>query len=86
MSEENPVPGTHKRSSTLVQQVMDSLSRRIEQGEYSPGDKLPPESGLMLEQHVSRTVIREAISRLQALCSLLVEFKSSTRISSWCLS
>ena len=66
MSEENPVPGTHKRSSTLVQQVMDSLSRRIEQGEYSPGDKLPPESGLMLEQHVSRTVIREAISRLQA--------------------
>ncbi len=66
MSEENPVSGTHRRSSTLVQQVMDSLSRRIEQGDFCPGDKLPTESGLMLEHHVSRTVIREAISRLQA--------------------
>ena len=45
---------------------MDDLSRKIEQREYAPGDKLPPESGLMCEQGVSRTVIREAISRLQA--------------------
>jgi len=31
-----------------------------------PGDRLPPEADMMLQQGVSRTVVREAISRLQA--------------------
>ena len=63
--EKNPV-GARRRPVSLVRQVMDDLRGRIEQGDYAPGDKLPPESGLMEEQQVSRTVIREAISRLQA--------------------
>ena len=66
MNKDHLATTVRRRSSTLVHQVMDDLSRKIEQGEYRPGDKLPPESGLMLEQQVSRTVVREAISRLQA--------------------
>lgn len=66
MDKESSDTGSCKRPTSLVHQVMDDLSRKIEQREYAPGDKLPPESGLMREQGVSRTVIREAISRLQA--------------------
>lgn len=66
MDKERSDARNSKRPASLVHQVMDDLSRKIEQREYAPGDKLPPESGLMCEQGVSRTVIREAISRLQA--------------------
>jgi GntR family transcriptional repressor for pyruvate dehydrogenase complex len=45
---------------------MNDLSEKIRQGFYQPGQKLPTEPSLMAEQGVSRTVVREAISRLQA--------------------
>jgi len=55
-----------KRSRSLVQEVMNDLSAKIIKGIYKPGEKLPTEPDLMGSQGVSRTVVREAMSRLQA--------------------
>lgn len=51
----------------LSDSVVDAITARIVAGEIRPGDKLPTESALMEELTVSRTVAREAISRLQAV-------------------
>ena len=55
-----------KRSRSLAQEVMNDIAARIRRGFYAPGDKLPTEPEVMAEQGVSRTVVREALSRLQA--------------------
>lgn len=55
-----------KRNRSLTQEVVAELSRLIQSGTWKPGDKLPTESAIMQTQAVSRTVVREAISRLQA--------------------
>lgn len=52
--------------SNLSTSVVDTLRQRIVEGHLRPGDKLPAESALEDEFRVSRTVIREALSRLQA--------------------
>jgi GntR family transcriptional repressor for pyruvate dehydrogenase complex len=46
--------------------VVSQLSEHIQQGELKAGDKLPTETEIMVEQGVSRSVVREAISRMQA--------------------
>ncbi len=55
-----------RRSRGLVSGVMDSLAASIREGQLQAGDKLPTESEIMARFEVSRTVVREAISRLQA--------------------
>lgn len=55
-----------RRPRSLAQEVVDDLTRQIRGGALRQGDKLPTESELMQLQGVSRTVVREAISRLQA--------------------
>ena len=50
----------------LTQQLVARLSNLIGTGVLSPGEKLAPESEIVRQQGVSRTVVREAISRLQA--------------------
>ncbi len=60
-----------RRVRGLVNEVMASLADSIRAGAIKPGDKLPSESEIMARFDVSRTVVREAISRLQA--SRLVE-------------
>lgn len=51
---------------TLAVSIVDSLRRRIVDGTIPSGEKLPSESALIGEFGVSRTVVREAVSRLQA--------------------
>ncbi len=46
--------------------VVRSITERIEKGVLKPGDKLPTENAIMTLHGVSRTVVREAISGLQA--------------------
>ena len=60
-----------RRPRGLVQEIVTSLSASIRDGMISPGEKLPSESEIMARFDVSRTVVREAISKLQA--SQLVE-------------
>lgn len=55
-----------RRSRNLTQNVVAALSERIRRGEFHAGEKLPTESKFMESFGVSRTVIREAMSRLQA--------------------
>lgn len=59
-------PAARPRRGGLVQEVVQHLSEMITQGKLQPGDKLPTESAILSEMAVSRTVVREAISRLQA--------------------
>jgi DNA-binding FadR family transcriptional regulator len=55
-----------KRGRTLAQGIVDDLTAKINAGICSPGEKLPTEPELMATHGVSRTVVREAMSRLQA--------------------
>jgi GntR family transcriptional repressor for pyruvate dehydrogenase complex len=55
-----------RRPRNLALAVVDSLADRIRDGRLGPGAKLATESALMAEFGVSRTVIREALSKLQA--------------------
>ncbi len=60
-----PILGRARRGG-LVQAVVGHLQQQIQSGLIQPGDKLPTESAVMDTLGVSRTVVREAISRLQA--------------------
>jgi len=55
-----------RRPRGLVNEVVESLTASIRDGQIKPGDKLPTESEIVARFDVSRTVVREAISRLQA--------------------
>lgn len=55
-----------ERARSQPQRVFDSVAERIRDGRLKPGDRVPPEPELMRELSVSRTVVREAMSRLQA--------------------
>jgi GntR family transcriptional regulator, transcriptional repressor for pyruvate dehydrogenase complex len=52
--------------SSLTDKVVATLSEDIERGMLRPGDRIPTEVALMKQLSVSRSVVREAISRLQA--------------------
>ena len=50
----------------LTDRLADQLARRIEAGELAPGQRLPTEQQLSEQFGVSRTVVREAVSRLKS--------------------
>ncbi|NUW39076.1 FadR/GntR family transcriptional regulator [Nonomuraea rhodomycinica] len=52
--------------TSRTQRLVDTLTARIREGVVRPGERLPTESSLVETYGVSRTVVREAISRLQA--------------------
>ena len=60
-----------RRPKSLAFGVVEELADRIRDGRLAPGAKLATEAALMGEFGVSRTVIREALSKMQA--SSLVE-------------
>ena len=60
-----------RRPKSLALGVVEELADRIRDGRLPPGAKLATEAALMGEFGVSRTVIREALSKMQA--SSLVE-------------
>lgn len=55
-----------RRSRSLTTDLVQALGDRVRDGTLATGAKLPPEGAIMEEFGVSRTVVREAISRLQA--------------------
>ncbi|WP_277964545.1 FadR/GntR family transcriptional regulator [Pseudomonas sp. RIT-To-2] len=66
MDNHDPHASVRRRHRSLAQDLVTELSRRIHSGELRSATKLPTESQVMAEHGVSRTVVREAISRLQA--------------------
>ncbi|MEL7312183.1 MAG: FadR/GntR family transcriptional regulator [Pseudomonadota bacterium] len=65
----------------LYQAVADQLQRRILDGVYSPGDRLPGERELADEMGVSRVTIREAEIALQAMGYIVVKPGSGAYVS-----
>ncbi|NWE12519.1 FadR/GntR family transcriptional regulator [Pseudomonas yamanorum] len=55
-----------KRSPGLAHDIVTALTQQILLGQMAPGEKLPSESAIVGEYGVSRTVVREALSKLQA--------------------
>lgn len=55
-----------KKPLSLAQTLAEAISGDIRAGRLKPGDKLPTESAIMAQHDVSRTVVREAMSYLQA--------------------
>lgn len=66
MNQESPLAGNRRKNRSLTQDLVSELSRQITEGHIKRGEKLPTESEVMDRYGVSRTVVREAISRLQA--------------------
>ena len=56
-----------KPAIKLSDQVASALEAEIREGRIQAGDKLPTEAALAQQFEVSRTVVREAISRLKSL-------------------
>ena len=59
-------PARPRRQRGLVGEIVDSLAASIREGQIQLGEKLPTEAEIMSRFDVSRTVVREALSRLQA--------------------
>ena len=55
-----------RRPRSLALELVEALGDRIRDGRLAAGDRLPTEAAFMAEFGVSRTVVREAISKLQA--------------------
>ena len=66
MDNPNDLPRLPRKRRSLAQELVTALSEQIRDGLLKRGDKLPTESAIMEAHGVSRTVVREAISRLQA--------------------
>jgi DNA-binding FadR family transcriptional regulator len=63
----NPQAAPEKRKTrSLTFELVEQLSTEIQNGTLSSGQKLPTEAAIMERFGVSRTVVREAISKLQA--------------------
>ena len=62
----NPSLPPRLKPRSLALDLVERLSTEIAQGQWPAGQKLPTESAIMARFGVSRTVVREAISRLQA--------------------
>jgi GntR family transcriptional repressor for pyruvate dehydrogenase complex len=56
-----------KAGARLSEQLAESLAIGIRDGQLPPGQRLPTEAGLAQRFGVSRTVVREALSRLRTL-------------------
>ena len=54
-------------TARLSDRVADALATEIPAGRFAAGEKLPTESSLSAQFGVSRTVVREAVSRLRSL-------------------
>jgi len=65
VASQTPTPSPAKPPK-LAQALVEALTMRVRSGELPPGSKLPSEAEIMGEFGVSRTVVREAISHLQA--------------------
>ncbi len=59
-------PASLRRGRSLTADLVQALGDRVRDGRLPGGTRLPKEADLMAEFGVSRTVVREAMSRLQA--------------------
>lgn len=65
---------------TLAKQVIERIVHLLSSGQLKAGDKLPTEMELMDILHVSRPVLREALSSLETL-GVITRKPAAARIS-----
>lgn len=58
---------TLQPAARLSDRVAEALAAEIQAQRLAPGDRLPTENALSMQFAVSRTVVREAVSRLKSL-------------------
>jgi DNA-binding FadR family transcriptional regulator len=61
------LPAPQRRDGSLVEATAEAISSRILHGDLAAGDRLPTERALVEQLGVSRTVLRESLSSLEAL-------------------
>jgi GntR family transcriptional repressor for pyruvate dehydrogenase complex len=76
-SEKNPAAS----GSSKVEEITNYILKKIRTKEYKPGDKLPTENEFCEMTGISRTSIREAIKRLEALSIVQIRRGEGTFIS-----
>ena len=62
----SPTAVSRRRPRGLVMEIVGTLEGEVRSGHLPVGNKLPTEAEIMARFDVSRTVVREALSRLQA--------------------
>ncbi|MBW2279575.1 MAG: FadR family transcriptional regulator [Deltaproteobacteria bacterium] len=73
-----PVEETGRR--VLPDAVADRIREAILDGEFAPGDRLPPERELAEQLHVNRSSIREALKKLEQLRLVEIQQGSGIRV------
>lgn len=82
MQEEKiPNPLSKTPTPSKVEEITNYILRKIRTKEYLPGDKLPTENEFCEMTGISRTSIREAIKRLEALSIVQIRRGEGTFIS-----
>ncbi|MDD7965414.1 FadR/GntR family transcriptional regulator [Actinomycetospora lemnae] len=69
------------RTGSVVDRVIGALVARVENGEFSAGERLPPEADLAAELDVSRLSLREAVRTLAGAGVLEVRRGDGTFVS-----
>jgi DNA-binding FadR family transcriptional regulator len=68
------------RRRKLYEEVADRLEAMIRDGEFRPGDQLPPERELMVRFGVGRSAVREAMLALQRMGLVAVSSGGRSRV------
>jgi DNA-binding FadR family transcriptional regulator len=76
-------PRTLRRPRSLTGDLVQALGDRVRDGRLAPGSKLPTEAAIVAEFGVSRTVVREAMSRLQAAGVVQTRHGIGTFVVGW---
>lgn len=61
-----PAAAAKKRPNSLAHSVVAHVSQMINEGRIQPGQKIPSETEIIAALGVSRSVVREAVSHMQA--------------------
>jgi GntR family transcriptional regulator, transcriptional repressor for pyruvate dehydrogenase complex len=66
----------------ISEQVADSIKKKIQSGEYKPGERIPGEREMGIELSVSRNTVREAYKILEAYGFLQVKHGTGVFVAS----
>ncbi|HEY6761339.1 MAG TPA: GntR family transcriptional regulator [Baekduia sp.] len=69
--------------SSLPEQVFRQLVGAVLDGEYAPGDRLPPQRALAQDLGVNMASLREGIKRLEQLRLVEVKHGDAMRVQDW---
>ena len=78
MNKDKPIEPIHKK--ILAEEIAESIRKRIFDGTFKPGEKLPPERELAKQLRVNRSSLREGLKMLQQLGLVSIRHGDGTRV------